>query len=55
LDWQAGFLLLFSVHFDGEKPDKITRGACNVSAAPIGIPRKLEKRKNAANLCVFSL
>ncbi len=26
--WQAGFLLLFSLQFDGEKPDKITRGAC---------------------------
>jgi hypothetical protein len=26
--WQAGFLFVFSVQFDGEKPDKITRGAC---------------------------
>src|SRR6266403_2834617 len=29
--WQTGFLFVFSVQFDGEKPDKITRGAsaCN--------------------------
>jgi hypothetical protein len=26
--WQVGFLFVFSVQFDGEKPDKITRGAC---------------------------
>jgi len=26
--WQTGFLFVFSVQFDGEKPDKITRGAC---------------------------
>ena len=25
---QAGFLIVFSVQFDGEKADKITRGAC---------------------------
>jgi len=29
--WQAGFLFVFSVQFDGEKPDKITRGACAVT------------------------
>jgi hypothetical protein len=27
--WQAGFLFVFLVQFHGEKPDKITRGACN--------------------------
>src|SRR6266566_4652796 len=26
--WQTGFLFVFPVQFDGEKPDKITRGAC---------------------------
>src|SRR5947207_14972120 len=26
--WQTGFLFVFSVQLDGEKPDKITRGAC---------------------------
>jgi hypothetical protein len=26
--WHAGFLFVFSLQFDGEKPDKITRGAC---------------------------
>ena len=26
--WQAGFLSVPSVHFDCERPDKITRGAC---------------------------
>jgi hypothetical protein len=26
--WQVGFLFVFSVQFDGEKPDKVTRGAC---------------------------
>jgi hypothetical protein len=26
--WQTGFLFVFSVQFDSEKPDKITRGAC---------------------------
>ncbi len=26
--WQTGFLFVFSVQFDGEKPDKITGGAC---------------------------
>src|SRR5437016_11008867 len=26
--WQVGFLFVFSVQFDSEKPDKITRGAC---------------------------
>jgi hypothetical protein len=24
--WQTGFLFVFTVQFDGEKPDKITRG-----------------------------
>ena len=27
--WQTGFLFVFLVQFDGEKPDRITRGACN--------------------------
>jgi hypothetical protein len=27
--WQVGFLFVFSVQFDGEKADKITRGACD--------------------------
>ena len=26
--WQIGFLFVFSMQFDREKPDKITRGAC---------------------------
>src|SRR5205807_8066344 len=26
--WQTGFLIVFPVQFDSEKPDKITRGAC---------------------------
>jgi hypothetical protein len=26
--WQTGFLFVFSMQFDSEKPDKITRGAC---------------------------
>ena len=26
--WQADFLLLLSLQFDGEKPDKMTRGVC---------------------------
>jgi hypothetical protein len=26
--WQTGFLFVFSMQFDGEKPDKMTRGAC---------------------------
>jgi hypothetical protein len=27
--WQTRLLFVFPVQFDGEKPDKITRGACN--------------------------
>ena len=26
--WQVGFLFVFSMQFDSEQPDKITRGAC---------------------------
>ncbi len=26
--WQTGFLFVFSMQFDSEKPDKITGGAC---------------------------